>query len=425
MTDFPIPHGHFLIAPDAKDWAESLAKQMASAEFAAEFNQKVTEQAASANGDFWTELGQYSAYLRPYRVDKQGTLTVPVKGMLMKGFPFAWGGMATGYEYINAANSRGVSDEEVNRIVLEINSPGGGVAGCFDCADAIYTARGAKPIMAVADEFAYSAAYAIASSADRIAVARTGGVGSIGVMSAHIDMTSALERNGVKITPIFAGAQKADGQPFVPLSEEAKARMQERINAIYDIFVSTVARNRGLDEQTVRGTEAAVFMAPQAVEMGLADAVGSLDSLSASADQSNDDEDIEMSKENQMVAQADHETAVAAAAAEANTEGHAAGRAAERERIAAILDSEEAKSHPAAARHVALNTDMSAADAGTFLKALPAETPAAAAKPGDQFEKLMDESGNPNLGAGGQHDDTKADVVDSIFASAGFAKAKS
>ncbi|AWY09497.1 signal peptide peptidase A [Ruegeria phage vB_RpoS-V16] len=391
-----------------------------------EFKQAVSASAKASDDTFWTEFeGTWLASLRPYRV-RGSTLTIPVKGMLLKGFPFAWGGIATGYEYIEAAIARGVADPDVTDIILDIDSPGGTVAGCFDCADAIYEARGAKPIRAYANESAYSAAYAIASAADTITVARTGGVGSIGVIMQHADVSAMMERWGVKITMIYAGEHKADGSPFEPLSDEVRARFQERIDALYDIFVSTVARNRDMDEQAVRDTEAATFMPKQAVEKGLADAVGSLGSLSANADHSNDDEDEQMSKENLSVAQADHEAAVAAAKNDGVQAGKAEGAQAERARISAIMDSEEAKSHPAAARHVALNTDMTAEAAASFLKGLPEEKTDAAPTGQSSFETHMNAADHPNLGAGdGNGGGEEMSISDKIFASAGYAPIKS
>ncbi|MFU1607312.1 S49 family peptidase [Sulfitobacter pontiacus] len=405
MNDFTPPHGDLLIAQEAHGWVESLLAKLNSAEFASDFTQKVRIMDDADSDDFFF-LG--SGSLRPYNVSK-GVLTIPVKGMLMAGLTFALGNMATGYEYITAAVERGAADPEVKEIVLDVNSPGGTVPGCFDCADAIFGVRGHKPIRAVANEAAYSAAYAIASSADSIQVARTGGVGSIGVMTAHMDMSAALEARGVKVTSITAGKHKDDGAPFKPLSDHAKKHMQDRVEAIHTIFVSTVARNRDMDEQAVRDTEAATFMAQEAVELGLADTVGPLGKTSATADPSTDNnEDEDMTTKTTSVDLAEHEAAVASATATATT----AGAADERVRVAAIMDSEEAKTRPTAARHIALNSDMTAEAASKFLAGIPEEAKAAdtstpaPADPGQQFNAAM-QNGNPELGAsgGGNSDD--------------------
>lgn len=199
---------------------------------------------------------------------------VPVYGTLVQklGGIRPYSGM-TGYDTIRAASLCALEDEAAKAIVLDIDSPGGEVAGCFDLADEIYSARGVKPIHAILNEVAYSAAYAIASAADRITVPRTGGVGSIGVIACHVDFSKALEAGGLKVTFIKYGQHKADGAPELPLTEEARARFQANIDEMGELFVDTVARNRGLSAAKVRHTEAACFQGQAGVRQGLADAV--------------------------------------------------------------------------------------------------------------------------------------------------------
>lgn len=438
--DLTLPQGDLLVAPEQAAWVEATMTRLADPSFVQAITQKGNETAFlddEDEADFWDER---MSWARPYKV-KNGVLTIPVRGVLLNNFPYSFGGWATGYEYIEAAVRRGVDDTEVNEVLLHVDSPGGLVAGCFDCADRIYEARGTKPIRAVADESAYSAAYALASSADDITVARTGGVGSIGVMCAHIEMSEALEQRGIKVTLIYAGERKVDGHPTKPLSKEAQAKMQERTDALYGMFVSLVARNRGLDEATVRGTEADIFMAPQAIEIGLADATGGLDSMSASAD-SQQDEEPEMSKDNSAAPEAATTQALEAARTEGfeagKAEGMTAGQTAERERVSTIMDSEEAKTRPVAARQVALSSDMSAEAAAKFLAGLPAEAPATgktasgeqeqgsreSGNGGNGFDDVMQRSGNPDLGASTEGDGEEMSVSDKIFASAGLGKAR-
>jgi capsid assembly protease len=203
-------------------------------------------------------------------IDVQGTL-VQKLGSLRP-----WSGM-TGYDGLRQNLFMAVSDPKVEAIVLNIDSPGGEVAGCFDLVDAIYGLRGKKPIWAILDESAYSAAYAIASAADKIYVPRTGGVGSIGVIAAHVDLSQALTSAGIKVTFITYGEYKADGHAELPLSDEALARFQADIDAMGELFVETVARNRNISAATVRGTKAACFMGANGVNLGLADEVAAPD----------------------------------------------------------------------------------------------------------------------------------------------------
>jgi len=425
MNDFAMPHGDLLIAPEQQAWVESLLAKISEPQFAQTFNQKLedaksVESAHNDDDGFWTEFaGTRMEQFRPYNV-KGGVLTIPVKGMLMKDFPFTAFGMITGYEYIERAVERGLADPDVHTINMDENSPGGTVSGCFDCADRIYEMSQANPdtkVVAYANEHAYSAAYAIASAADEIVVARTGGVGSIGVITAHVDASKAYEARGIKVTPVYAGAHKADGNQFEPLPDDVKARMQERVDALYGIFVSTVARNRGLDEAAVRETEAATFMAQEAVEKGLADAVGSLGTLSASADESNDNQEDQAMTD---VTQADHDAAVAAA----TETGKSEGASAERARVSAILGSDEAKTRPTAAQMM-IDLGVDADQAKAQMAKLPEETKeeeATAPAGGSAFENAMNGTENPNVGAeaNGGEGGEQLTTSDSIFASAGF-----
>nr|WP_255773278.1 S49 family peptidase [Halorhodospira sp. 9622] len=144
----------------------------------------------------------------------------------------------------------------------------------MDLAERIAARRGEKPMTAVANESAFSAAYAIASAADEIVVPRTAGVGSIGVIATHVDRSGENEMQGRVVTHVYAGARKADLSPHRPLSEEALSWLQATIESHYEIFVALVAANRGISEQAVRQTEAGVFFGPDAVTAGLADRVG-------------------------------------------------------------------------------------------------------------------------------------------------------
>ena len=187
----------------------------------------------------------------------------------------------TGYDGIRQNLYAAINDPDVKAIMLDICSPGGEVAGCFDLVDAIYEIRGKKPIWAILNEYAYSAGYAIASAADYITVPRTGGVGSIGVITMHIDMSKAIDAAGLKVTFINFGERKTDGASELELAPEALARFQSDINQMGELFVNTVARNRNLDAEKVKKTEAATFLGQNGVDLGLADAVMSPDAAFA------------------------------------------------------------------------------------------------------------------------------------------------
>jgi len=203
-----------------------------------------------------------------------GVAVIPVEGTLVQklGSLRPYSGM-TGYDGIRQVFFAALRDPEVKAIVFEIDSPGGEVAGCFDLVDLIHSKRGEKPIWAVLSECAYSAAYAIASAAEFVTVPRTGGAGSVGCIMLHADFSQALEDVGIKVTLIKYGDRKADGNEFEPLSKEAFKRAQRDIDAMGELFVATIARNRGLKDAAVRATQAATFLGAQCLEVGFADAV--------------------------------------------------------------------------------------------------------------------------------------------------------
>lgn len=179
----------------------------------------------------------------------------------------------TGYDGIRQNFLTALEDDKVQAILLDVDSPGGEVAGCFDLSDTIYAARGRKPIWAILTESAYSAAYAIASAADRIYLPRTGGAGSIGVIALHVDMSKALTSSGLTVSVVKYGAHKDDCADFAPLSDPARAHVQAEVDAMGAMFDALVARNRNLKSATVKSYQATTFMGAASVEAGLTDAV--------------------------------------------------------------------------------------------------------------------------------------------------------
>lgn len=368
------------------------------------------EADSMSSAAFWFPADDYRSALRPYNV-ANGVLQIPVKGMLLNDFPWAAGSYATGYTYIQRAMERGMQDPEVKAIALVINSPGGEVAGNFDLVDKMYAMRGTKPIRAFAHENAYSAAYSIASVAESIVVSRTGGVGSIGVVTTHLDVSENMSKNGFKITYIYAGKHKVDGNPYEALSEGARAQYQSRIDQSYSIFVATVARNRGMDEQKVRDTEALCYTAEDALSNGLADSIGSLDdSLAAYVAEINleDEGGPTMSVANKEA------PAIEQATLEAATKiAHAEGVKSERARISAILALDESKGREGASQKIALTTDMSVEQAKSILAELPQTKPATSAS---AFDAVMTATGNPQVGAGVGSSQEPASPVEAIMA---------
>jgi len=205
-----------------------------------------------------------------------GIAVIEVSGVLVhRG---AWIGQSSGqtsYEGIAAQLAAAVADPAVRGIALEIDSFGGEVAGVFDLADAIRAARAAKPVQAFVAEHAFSAGYALASQATSIILPRTGAVGSIGVVVMHADLSGQLSDDGVTVTLIHSGAHKVDGNPYAPLPDPVRARIQTEVDSIRTLFAQTVAAGRGrrLSAEAALATEAECYRGAEAVAAGLADEV--------------------------------------------------------------------------------------------------------------------------------------------------------
>ncbi|WP_130842938.1 S49 family peptidase [Escherichia coli] len=211
---------------------------------------------------------------RPARVYRvvNGIAVLPVTGTLVHRLggmrPFS--GM-TGYDGIVACLQQAMADSQVRGILLDIDSPGGQAAGAFDCADMIYRLRQQKPVWALCNDTACSAAMLLASACSRRLVTQTSRIGSIGVMMSHVSYAGHLAQAGVDITLIYAGAHKVDGNQFEALPAEVRQDMQQRIDAARRMFAEKVAMYTGLSVDAVTGTEAAVFEGQSGIEAGLAD----------------------------------------------------------------------------------------------------------------------------------------------------------
>ena len=176
-----------------------------------------------------------------------------------------------------------LADDTVGQILIDIDSPGGSVYGVSELASEIIKARAQKPVIAVANSLAASAAYWIGCSASEFYVTPGGEVGSIGVWQAHFDYSKALEEDGVKPTLISAGKFKVEGNPYVPLDEQAQAFMQSRVDDYYNSFVEAVAIGRGVsinDVKTGMG-EGRVLGADAALAQNMVDGIATFDDVLA------------------------------------------------------------------------------------------------------------------------------------------------
>jgi len=226
---------------------------------------------------------------RPYALE-EGVAIVDIAGVLANEpslFEALFFG-ATAYGRILDEVAQAVADAEVRGILLRVNSPGGDSDNAFETAAALAELARQKPLWAVADTSMFSAAYLLATAAERIYVPEfTGGAGSIGVYVEHLDWSEFNRKLGVKVTYIAEGEGKTDGNPNEPLSEAARATLEAEVARLYGLFVSAVATRRGVTEAALRELGAALKYGPDAVTAGLADRTGTfrdaLADLTASA----------------------------------------------------------------------------------------------------------------------------------------------
>jgi signal peptide peptidase SppA len=182
-----------------------------------------------------------------------GAAVVPVYGAISYRYSF-WNWLFGGssIDMLRAAIKEQLDDSSVGAVVLDVDSPGGCVDGLPEIAAWLRSVRGGdKPIVAVANTLAASAAYWIATQVDELVVTPSGSVGSVGVYAMHEDDSALLEMAGIKITLISAGPYKVEGNPYEPLTDEARATIQADVDAFYAMFVADVAKGRGITADKV------------------------------------------------------------------------------------------------------------------------------------------------------------------------------
>ena len=173
--------------------------------------------------------------------------------------------------------------DDVAAIVLDIDSPGGSVAGVAEAASRLREIAADKVLVAVSNYLCASAAYFLASQADEIVASPSSVTGSIGVFTIHQSLARALDALGVDVTVIKAGLYKTEGNPYELLSDEAEAALQRMVDSFYDDFVSAVASGRGIRPAQVRGGlgQGRALVAADALAEGLVDRIDTLDATVA------------------------------------------------------------------------------------------------------------------------------------------------
>lgn len=325
---------------------------------------------------------------RPYTVDR-GVAIIPVTGTLVNkyGYMRPYSGM-TGYDGILRRAAEAFADPEVKGVLLDNDTPGGEVAGCFDCVRSLRAMQinSGKPLWALAYDMNASAGMALASAANRRLITASGYAGSIGVVMAHGSYARQLEKQGIEVTLIFAGKHKADGNPYQSLPDDVYQTLLANLEQLRTEFAQLVATHIGISVEQVLATEAQMYRGSDAITAGLADeVVNGNDAARIFADHLSTQGRLLTIGARMTTAQVTENAATPAPAADARPANtitmtmadydqvlstcKTEARAEERERIGAIVNSEAAKGREELAMHLATCTELTPADAEKVLSA--------------------------------------------------------
>lgn len=355
----------------------------------------------------------------PYEHDR-GVALLPVSGTLVHkhGYLRPYSGM-TGYDGIVRRLNLALADPQIKGVLLDMDTAGGEVAGCFDAVAKLrqMAAAAGKPLWALCYDMNCSAGMAIASSADRRLVTQTGVAGSVGVLMAHASFEKYLQEEGIKVTLIHSGARKVEGNPYQDLPDDVLKRFTGETNALRQAFAELVATMIGIDVSAVLQTEAGTYRGQEAIDIGFADElVNGNDAIDIFADHLSSQGRTTTIGGNTM----SNTTQQSAAAAQtvASTQAEAGGTSvqgtvgqmdagalaqagiSERQRIEQILASDEAKGRTTLANHLAFKTAMSVDEAKGALAAAPAESGATSTP----LDVAMAATAQPNISADGSQE---------------------
>lgn len=214
------------------------------------------------------------------RITEKGTAIIEMHGILINRAPLLgsfWG--LTAYEGLTEQFRRLATNDDVKRIVLDIDSPGGLVAGIRACTEALEALAEKKPVFSLAHDMACSAGYWLGCIGQEFSVTPDGEVGSIGVRGGHVSYAEALERQGIQIRNFSVGAAKLDGSWTEVLKPAEAAEYQFDLERSYDRFVAHVAKHRPISDADIRGTDARTWIGQDSVNSKLCDRVETLEAM--------------------------------------------------------------------------------------------------------------------------------------------------
>lgn len=329
-----------------------------------------------------------------------GVALLDVKGTLVHkhGYLKPYSGM-TGYDGIINRAAMMMAEPDVKGIIMDMHTPGGEVAGCFDTVDRLrqMSDQSGKQIWSLCCDMTCSAGMALASAGNRRLITQTGIAGSVGVVMAHASYEEHLKEEGIKVTLIHSGSHKVEGNPYEDLPAEVLSRFQTDTDALRQEFAQMVSRYTGMSVEAVLATEAATYRGQAAIDIGFADQlVNGHEAIAEFTEY--------LSTQGRIIttgATMTHET-VKPEASTAPPQGEQeqdskANATAERTRVQGILQHAEASERKQLAEHFAFSTAMSVEEAGAALAAAPKDT-SAALNADTALDRLMANEDQPNLG---------------------------
>jgi signal peptide peptidase SppA len=205
-------------------------------------------------------------------LEATGVQVLPVHGFLVsRGAHINACETMTSYEGLRQQLRAAIADPLVERIVLDIDTPGGSAVGAFELAADIRAMSLIKPITGIVNFMAYSGGYLIGAACSELVVSQTSGVGSVGVIASHMERSKQLESAGVKVTTVYAGAHKNDLSPNEPLTDQSIRVLNDLVQESYQLFTGAVSVYRGMSIEAVRATEAGLYRGQAAIAIGFAD----------------------------------------------------------------------------------------------------------------------------------------------------------
>ncbi len=223
---------------------------------------------------------EINAQARPInQTDETLIEVIPVLGsMVARNHGYGDGSGLRSYRTLMQETNLAAKNPDVGGILLDIDTFGGMSAGCERVTRFIADINAIKPVYGVVDLNCYSAGYSIASACSKIILTdRTAGVGSIGCIAIHCDISRANEQDGLNYTVVTFGSKKDEFSPLRPMSKDEVSNLQKSVTAHGMRFAETVAELRNIKLSDIMAMEAGAFSGQQAIDIGLADEICSFD----------------------------------------------------------------------------------------------------------------------------------------------------